>query len=148
MQRSITTGAMLVVILSLSLWRTSAADEPGAPHGEDAEARALLKAANEGLSSLIAEIDVGNVPLTPDLIGRWAQWIRRVYDASVLSNRSAASRLKAAQEYLQRAQDMEQRLKMVKTERDLMMLLGTEPRYHIAAAKLEIARIKRESAGN
>jgi hypothetical protein len=142
------TFAILLLIGSLSLWQSSAADEPESPQPDDAEARALLKSANEGLSSLIAEIDVGNVPLTPDLMNRWCQWIRRVYDASVLANHSAASRLKAAQEYLQRAQDMEQRLKLIKSEGDLMKLLGTEPRYHMAAAKLEIARIKREGAGN
>jgi hypothetical protein len=141
------TVAIVVLIGTLSLWRRSAAEGPAAtPERDNLEARALLKAANEGLRALKREIDTGNVPFTPDLMGRWGQWVRRVYDASVLVVRSPAGRLKAAEEYLHRAEDMEKTIAVIKAEGGLL-IQRRESEYHVAAAKLEIARIKGEAAG-
>jgi hypothetical protein len=147
MRKAMATVAILVLIGTLSLWQQSAAEGPAAPERDDVEARVLLKAANEGLTALNREIDIGNVALTPDLMGRWGQWIRRVYDASVLVDRSPASRLKAAEEYLHHAEDMGKRLAMIKSEENLIVILGMESKYHVAAAKFEIARIKAEGTG-
>jgi hypothetical protein len=143
MRKPMASIAILVLIGRSSLCRQSAA---AAPEREDVEARALLKAANEGLSAMQAEIDTGNVPLTPDLMGRWGQWIRRVYDASVLADPSPATRLKAAEDYLHRAEDMRKVLAMINAENPLVMQ-RREAEYQAAAAKLEIARIKRGTAG-
>jgi hypothetical protein len=139
--------AIVALIGTVALYRQSPAEAPATPAREDAETRALLKAANEGLSALKAEVDIGNVPFTPDLMGRWGQWIRRVYDASVLVDPSPAGRLKAAEEYLHRAEAMEKASAMIKAEGPHVIQLR-ESEYHVAAAKFEIARIKREVAGH
>jgi hypothetical protein len=79
-------------------------------------------------------------------MGRWGQWVRRGYDASVLVDRSPAGRLKAAEEYLHRAEDMEKTIAVIKAEGGLL-IQRRESEYHVAAAKLEIARIKGDAAG-
>ena len=147
MRKPMASIAILVLIGMSSLCRQSAAERPAALEREDVEARALLKAANEGLSAMQAEIDTGNVPLTPDLMGRWGQWIRRVYDASVLVDPSPAGRLKAAEEYLHRAEEMKKAMATIKAEGPHVIQLR-ESEYHVAAAKFEIARIKRDSVGH
>lgn len=147
MRKPLASIAILVLIGTVALYRQSAAEAPATPPREDAEARAMLKAANEGLSALKVEVDVGNVPFTPDLMGRWGQWIRRVYDASVLVDPSPAGRLKAAEEYLHRAEEMKKAMATIKAEGPHVIQLR-ESEYHVAAAKFEIARIKRDSVGH
>lgn len=67
MRKRTATVAILMLIGTLSLWRPSAAEGPATSERDNVEARALLKAANEGLTALKREIDTGNVPFTPDL---------------------------------------------------------------------------------
>ena len=148
MPKTMATVSIALFVGTLLLWGRTEAETPAAPGHDNTAARALLKAADEGLTALNREIDVGNVALTPDLMGRWSQWIRRVYDASVLADRTPAGRLKAAEEHLHRAEDMGKRLALVRTEGDLPPVLRKEVEYDVAAAEFEIARTKGEIAGH
>jgi broad specificity polyphosphatase/5'/3'-nucleotidase SurE len=135
-------GATILGAGAMAISSRAQGAAPAAVEGDLREKSATrVKAAEQLVQSLQTELDVGNVPLTPDFVERKLMADRRLAEARTEAADDRDARLQAAEVYVEGCRNMLKMLKLRKGQ-DVVVSGVAQGNYFLADAEYLLAKLR------